>query len=289
MSKEIYDLSELEKTGLSKKTGKLLYVSTAKYGGDWTSLPHSHNCTEFIYVVSGQGQVTIGDSTFAIKPNDLLFIDPNIEHTECNLEAQPLEYIVLGIEGLKFTLDGNTNDHYSLFNFKNSREDILPLLNYMLLEIQYNQINYEFVCQNLLEILIVKLIRHTNFYLNVGPVRRAAKECATVKRYIDENFNTSLTLDHLAEVAHVNKYYLVHSFSKEYGISPINYVIERRIKESCNLLRNSSHSLAHISQLLGFSSPSYFSQSFRKSQQMSPMEYRKRAHAEQAKQEAALH
>lgn len=83
-------------------------------------------------------------------------------------------------------------------------------------------------------------------------------------------------------MAHVNKYYLVHSFSKEYEISPINYLIERRVQESCYLLCDTDHSLSQISHMMGFSSPSYFSQSFRKTMGMSPMEYRKKKRAERA-------
>ena len=77
----------------------------------------------------------------------------------------------------------------------------------------------------------------------------------------------------------MNKYYLVHSFSKEYGVSPINYLIGRRIEESRYLLADTNHSLSQISHMLGFSSPSYFSQSFRKLEGISPMEYRKRQRA----------
>ena len=216
----------------------------------------------------------------------MIFVNPQIEHTESSLNAQPLEYIVVGIEGLEFSLESDHNTNYSIFNFRHQREDILPFLRYILAETQQKSTSYEFVCQNLLEILIVKLVRHTNFFLNVGPIRRTSKECAAVKRYIDENFKESLSLDQLADVAHVNKYYLVHSFSKEYNISPINYLIERRIRESCTLLRDTNHSLSQIAHMLGFSSPSYFSQSFRKLRQMSPMEYRKKQHAEKAADKA---
>lgn len=62
-------------------------------------------------------------------------------------------------------------------------------------------------------------------------------------------------LDTLAEVAHINKYYLAHTFQKAYGISPITYLNRRRIEESKHMLGNTSYSLAQISELMGFSSP----------------------------------
>ena len=66
-----------------------------------------------------------------------------------------------------------------------------------------------------------------------------------------------------------------HTFQKEYGISPITYLMQRRIAESKYLLGNTDHSLSQIASMLGFSSLSYFSQCFHKAEQMSPTSYRK--------------
>ena len=106
-----------------------------------------------------------------------------------------------------------------------------------------------------------------------GP--RTSRECDLVRRYIDNHFKESLTLEQLAGLAHLNKYYLSHTFRREFGVSPINYLISRRIEESRFLLRETDHSLSLIAQMLGFSTLSYFSQSFRRVEGMSPMEYRK--------------
>ena len=91
----------------------------------------------------------------------------------------------------------------------------------------------------------------------------------------ENHFKESLTLDDLAAVAHVSKYYLAHAFSREYGTSPINYLLSCRIQESLYLLAETRMSLSQIAGMLGFSSPSYFSQSFRRIQGMSPLAYRK--------------
>ena len=54
-------------------------------------------------------------------------------------------------------------------------------------------------------------------------------------------------------------------------------MLSRRIDESKYLLAETDLSLSRIAQLLGFSSLSYFSQAFRKSQDISPMEFRQNA------------
>ena len=166
---------------------------------------------------------------------------------------------------------------------------MLFYLRAMLREIETKAAGYEVVCQDLLEVLLIRVLRHTDFSLTVAPAgRRASKECAAVRRYIDGHFKENISLDMLAELTHINKYYMVHAFSREYGVSPINYLISRRIQESRYLLSDTDHSLSQISHMLGFSSPSYFSQSFRKLEGMSPMEYRKRRAGEHAPREGGM-
>ena len=279
MSNKRYEVNTPGVSPVDRDVTKLLYVSTAKYGGDWHSLMHTHACTELFYVVGGMGQFKVAEKLIPVSPDDLVIVNPNVEHTEVSLNASPLEYIVLGVEGMEFAADENGDRRYSAFNFHSGREDILPYLRGMLREIEQKSAGYEVVCQDLLEVLVVKLMRHTDFSLTVTPAQQSSKECAEARRYIDSNFKENISLDQLAELTHVNKYYLVHSFSKEYGVSPINYLIGRRIEESRYLLADTNHSLSQISHMLGFSSPSYFSQSFRKLEGISPMEYRKRQRA----------
>lgn len=280
MSNRYYDLTSPKTSPLNRKATRLLYVSAAKYGGDWNSLLHSHACTELFYVVGGLGQFRIEDRTLSVKPDDLVIVNPQVEHTEVSLNANPLEYIVLGVEGLEFTAREGGDARYSLFNFRRGREELLSLFHSILQEIDQKPAGYELVCQDLLEVLVVKLMRQTDFLLTISPHGRSSKECAQVKRYIDQHFKESLTLDALAEMAHVNKYYLVHSFSREYGVSPINYLNGRRVEESRYLLAHTDHSLSQIAQMLNFSSASYFSQSFRRQSGMSPMEYRRQQRAQ---------
>lgn len=261
-------------------TPKPLYVSSAKYGGDWHSTLHAHDCSELFYVVSGVGQFNVEGQFFPVITDDLVIINPNVEHSEFSRDNQPLEYIVLGIGGLEFTPPQGGDSRYCIMQFQGQREEILPNLRSILREAEEKQAGYELVCQNMLEILTVRLSRRAEF-LATPDGRHASKECAFVRRYIDSHFKENITLSQLSDLVHINKYYLVHTFSQEYGVSPISYLISRRLQESKYLLRRTNHSLGQISHVLGFSSPSYFSQSFRRVEKMSPLEYRKLCRAKE--------
>ena len=260
-----------------RKTAKLLYISSAKYGGDWHSVQHTHNCSELFYVIEGQGQFLIEDQTYPVSVNDLVIVNPNVSHTEVSLNASPLRYIVLGVEGLELTAtNGNDNTNFCIVNFKTFRENILLCLQNMLSEIENKHTGYEIICQDLMEILIVMLGRQTNFATILAPIsKKTSRLCGSTKRYIDSHYQENITLDQLAEVCHVSKYHLAHAFTEEYGISPINYLISKRIAEAEHLLKTTDFSLNLISNTTGFSSSSYFAQIFRKQKGMSPTEFRK--------------
>ena len=126
MSNKRYEVNTPGVSPVDRDVTKLLYVSTAKYGGDWHSLMHTHACTELFYVVGGMGQFKVAEKLIPVSPDDLVIVNPNVEHTEVSLNASPLEYIVLGVEGMEFAADENGDRRYSAFNFHSGREDILP-------------------------------------------------------------------------------------------------------------------------------------------------------------------
>ena len=274
MSRSHYSLNQ-EQGFTIRGTAKLLNVASAKYGGDWHSVPHTHNHLELFYIVDGKGQFLIQDQLYPVKPNNLVIINPNVTHTEVSLNAQPLEYIVLGIEGIELATSENSNGQFSILDHFEGVE-ISGCLRNILREMEQKNTGYEDVCQAYMEILIIRLMRNTALAVPKEPqVVFGNRQCATVKRYIDLHFKEPMTLDQLAEDAHMDKYYLSHVFKREYGTSPINYMITKRLEESKYLLAETDLSMSQIAQLLGFSSLSYFSQVFRKTQGTTPMEYRK--------------
>lgn len=255
-------------------TAKLRGASRARYGGDWHSVPHTHNHMELFYIVGGKGQFLIEDQLYPVDTSQLVVINPNVLHTEVSLNSQPLEYIVLGVDGIELAISGTGNGQFCVLTPSEGAE-ISSCLRNILREMELKSAGYEDVCQAFMEILIIRLMRSIAL---APPAKSNAAttnhQCAAIRRYIDLHFKESLTLDQLAEESHMNKFYLSHSFKRQYGISPINYMIGRRLEESKYLLAETDLSMSQIAQLLGFSSSSYFSQLFSKTQSMTPREYR---------------
>ena len=265
---------------------RLLYVSTSKYEGDWQSILHSHPFSELFYVINGQGAFLAEGSEFPVKQNDMVIINPHVQHTEKSLPGAPLNYIVLGIEGLSFSFGrlataragvSSQPTPDTVYKHNMSKTNVYSYLNIMLEEITEQQEDYEAVCQNLLEVLLICILRSGSLSVVPDNSRLLNRECTQIKNYLDANYSETITLDSLAALTHMNKYYLAHTFTKYVGLSPINYLLQKRIQEGKSLLESTSYSIAQISDLLGFSSQSYFSQAFSKATGMTPMQYRKHA------------
>lgn len=273
MSRSHYSLDK-DLSFTIRGTAKLLNVASAIYGGDWHSVPHTHTHMELFYIVGGKGQFLIEDQLYPVNANNLVIINPNVTHTEVSLNAQPLEYIVLGIDGLELVTGETSNGQFNILDHFESVE-ISSCLRNILREMELKNTGYEDICQAYMEILIIRLMRSIDLAVPTDPqLGSGNRQCAAVKRYIDLHFKESLTLEQLSQEAHMNKYYLAHAFKREYGVSPINYMTSRRIEESKYLLAETDLSMSQIAQLLGFSSLSYFSQVFRRTQSITPMEYR---------------
>lgn len=255
---------------------KLLYLASAKYEGEWQSNLHTHHFTEIYYITKGLGEFQVEDKRFPVKENNIIIVNPHIEHTEFSSNESPLEYVSLGIEGMIFEFDKPYKDqNYGLYNCDSIKDRISPILQLLLFEAEEEGINHETSCQNLAEMFVIHVMRMQNLSLHPSLDTKMSKECGAAKRYIDSNYMENITLDLLAELTHMNKFYLVHSFTKYTGLSPINYLTQKRVQISMEYLASTDYSIAQIASSVGFSSQSYFSQVFRKALGMTPVQYRK--------------
>ena len=274
MSNERYLMMESDIKSLSFQ---LESITKSKYDSDWHSTLHTHPFTELFYVVDGKGKFNIQGQRFPVKANDFVIINPQVEHTELSSPDEPLEYIVLGINGLSFsnlTPVSEGGHPFSFFNLRDEQKDILRYLNAMVQEATSQSMSYELVCHNLLEILLIKILRHQHFDLEVGKQSKATKDISFIKHYLETYYHESIQLEDLASMTHLSRFYISHSFKKEIGMSPMEYLIDIRIKESKILLRTTNYSISQVADIVGFTTPTYFSKQFRKSTGISPTDYR---------------
>lgn len=95
-----------------------------------------------------------------------------------------------------------------------------------------------------------------------------------VTTYILENLSKNITLDELASYFYMSKSNLSFKFKKETGESLNQFILEKKIQISLELLKDKKKSIAYISEYLGFSSSPHFTKTFLKVMKKTPSEYR---------------
>ena len=93
-------------------------------------------------------------------------------------------------------------------------------------------------------------------------------------RYIQNNYMESISLKQLSETANICEREVQRSFHNIIQQSPIQYLIHYRIEKACHMLDSGEQSIIDISNSCGFSSPSYFTKTFKSIVGCTPREYR---------------
>jgi YesN/AraC family two-component response regulator len=96
----------------------------------------------------------------------------------------------------------------------------------------------------------------------------------SMKEIFDKQFNKSLTLDDVSGELHINKYKLAKEFKQYYRISPIEYLIERRIESAKVLLTTTGKTVTCIGTETAIENTPYFVRLFKKHTGMTPLKYR---------------
>lgn len=279
MGSRRYDLTEPAQTVLGTNSAELLYAAVAKDDGDWHSVVHSHNFAELFLILGGKGVLLVNGTEHPVSPNDLVILNPYADHTERSFGRTSLEYMVLGVRGIRFLdEEGGTPP---VIQIRQSAQRVRQYVELLLIEAQRKHPGYGAICGNLLDVILLHIRGIQKVDIAAAEAKSIRPECAALKSYIDSSFSQPLTLEDLAKEAHQNKYYVAHVFKDAFGVSPIRYLTWRRVEEAKFLLRETDYPIARISSMVGFSSMSVFSQTFKRITNHSPNAYRKLSKQEQ--------
>ena len=93
--------------------------------------------------------------------------------------------------------------------------------------------------------------------------------------YIDQNYARTITNAMLAKECSFSEDYFRKQFKKTYGISPKQYLIDKRIDVAKQLLTEGTQKIHAISKQCGFSNPYNFCRIFKEKTGVTPTEYKR--------------
>ena len=174
---------------------------------------------------------------------------------------------------LGLTEDNEMTSHPCFIVTGSEKTEISHLAERIVSEMKSSRYSKELMIQTLTVELMINLSRamRNEWEENIRVKTGKAKELVAIARqYMDANFDQGVT-----QYVFLSQGYFTRAFVHEMGISPMNYLMKKRIERACSLLENNEIKVSAISLQSGFSSPQRFNVAFRKLMGMTPMEYRK--------------
>lgn len=101
------------------------------------------------------------------------------------------------------------------------------------------------------------------------------KNIEAVASFIENNLNKNLTVDFISKNVNISKSVIYKIFHEHFNCTLKEYVNNKRIEKSVELLNETDLSMEEISQKTGFSSSAYFASIFKKKKGISPLKFRK--------------
>lgn len=274
-----YDMEYIYTPLKFKKPPILAYAGQVGGNPNWNFPSHKHDdLSEIIYICEGEGTFIINNKSYTAKKGDILIYNAGIIHEEYSNPSNPLITYFCGISNL--AIDQLKELCIIPFEFEpvireNQYSDqIGSYFSHIFEESSLKGDGYEIICQGLLTssiALIHRAIRLQNFTNESQDSNSLAHR---IKEYIDKNYKKNLKLEDIADALFINKYYLSHVFKEQMQMTPINYMINRRIGEAKNLLVSTELKIGEIARIMGYDNTNYFTLLFKKMTGETPRQFK---------------
>ena len=243
-----------------------------------------HYPTQHVIAIQTKGFIEaerkLGDRTRKeqIRVGDICLVPAHTRHWIHAKGQQGL--ILLGIEpneiSKMLSKDLDAKDIQLLPHFTQADPFIYHLGLSLKKTLQINTFDSRFYAESLSVALIAHLMQfYTAKNLVADDVFSEDAQIKRAKDYILAYLTEKLSLQAIADTVGVSKYHFCRIFKQSTGLTPWQYVIQQRIKLAKQLLQNSQLSIWQISNRLGYSNSTQFTNFFRKHTGITPSDFRK--------------
>jgi AraC-like DNA-binding protein len=277
-------VAELEKISYDDGGGfRAEYISDI--GGLW----HFHPEYELVLNIKSNGTRIIGDSVELFDQYDMVLIAGNIPHC-WNYYRQnntlPDHHGII----VNFKLESIGEPLLSQHEFNGLKELLKEADRGIAFSVEDSKKAEKYLVQMVTDKGIDKMIGFFNIIKILCASERRAYLCSEnyklafdergnkrmsdVYTYIRENYFKSIPLEKVAKIAKMSPFAFSRYFKKNCGAGFIEYLNRVRTNKACYLLRETEYPVHDIAMECGFASISNFNKQFRKTEGISPRDFR---------------
>lgn len=243
-------------------------------GTNYNFSGEKHSYWELTYVDKGELLTTIDGVSYHLKQGDLIFYAPMQFHTQSTFEKISSSYLTINFKMNFNHADLLCNKIFSL------QRDSYFIVTRLIEELSNDNLYSNDLSLCYLKQLIIQMLRLDNSQFHSKPTTHMQQTYENellndILLYIDDNIYEKISVSTLCDHFCISTSMLHSLFRKNMNNTAKNYINELKLSKSKELIRNSTHTLSEISEMLGFSSIHYFSKKFKSYFNISPTEYSK--------------
>ena len=243
-------------------------------GTNYNFSGEKHSYWELTYVDKGELLTTIDGVSYHLKQGDLIFYAPMQFHTQSTFEKISSSYLTINFKMNFNHADLLCNKIFSL------KRDSYFIVTKLIEELSNDNLYSNDLSLCYLKQLIIQMLRLNNSHFHSKPTTHMQQTYENellndILLYIDDNIYEKISVSTLCEHFCISTSMLHSLFRKNMNNTAKNYINELKLSKSKELIRNSTHTLSEISEMLDFSSIHYFSKKFKSYFNISPTEYSK--------------
>jgi len=242
------------------------YFECIKYN-DFSYVPHIHRHPELIYVVKGEVDVDLGDSTETVKEGDFALVFSNCRHGYTTLKSSEVYVCIFSedfVPSFSKKIKGKMQKNIK-FNCRQSVTDFA--LKELFIE---DKIPQSYLIKATLYAVLGEYLESAEL---VNAYNSNNELVDKMINYITENYTNDISLEKMAVDLGYEKHYLSRCFNNKLKTGFSEYVNWYRIDCAKSLLVDSKLSISEIAFSCGFKTIRSFNRSFLKLTGVAPNEF----------------
>lgn len=230
------------------------------------------------------------DPSFEYLPGETVIVPQNVEMKIDFPEASkqnPTQCIALAVDHTiitntldylneRFPKEGKNNlwklDHENYFFYNNV--ELAGTINKLIKECMGSSVTKDAIADLTLQELIVRIVQaQTTKKVDNNQFLDSNSPITPSIEFIRNNIHESINLKELSDKACMSTTSFYRYFKRELGVSPIEFILNEKIKYAKKLLSNPNLNITEVSYATGFEDCNYFIRLFKKHEGVTPKQY----------------
>lgn len=266
---------------------EILYAFDLWNQPDNENMIHHHDFFEISIILQGESLYLIDNEWRTVRSGDILLFNPGVDHAEKQLLNTYSHQLHIGIRNFK--LHGLAQNHFpttqSLLSMQDSQLKIFDKAWQLIEEFNQQQTNFNLMGKALVMEMMILILRILEKKERLSDETQASQNdrmhqvVQLIMTYMENNYAKDISIEQLATLYYVSPTYLSKIFKDLTGFSPINYLIQIRLKKAHELLMTDDLTVKEVAKAVGYEDAYHFSKSFKKHFGTSPSLVKKQENA----------